>query len=289
MPHTHTRTFRVRHYECDAYGHLNNANYVRYMQETAFDASAAVGYSVARYAEMGRMWLVRHTDIEYLHPLRYNNSVQVKTWVADFRRATSRRMYEFYRDDELCAKASTDWAFLDTATRRPVVIPPELINAFFPEGLPPTDPPREKFPPPPPPPQGVFTMPRRVGWSDIGPARHVNNAVYLAYLDDCGMQVAAAFGWPASRMMAEGFGIIARRHRIEYKQSALLDDDLEITTWVSHVKRATAFRHYAITRPGDDTLIARARTLYVWVNLNTGQPVRIPAQFLADFAPNIYN
>ena len=130
-------------------------------------------------------------------------------------------------------------------------------------------------------------MQRRAGWSDIGPARHVNNAVYLTYIDDCGMQVAAAFGWPATRMMAEGFGIIARRHWIEYKQSALLDDDLKIATWVSHVKRATAFRHYAITRPGDEALIARARTLYVWVNLNTGQPIRIPAQFLADFGPNI--
>ena len=37
MPLTHVRSFRVRHYECDAFGHLNNTNYVRYMQETAFD------------------------------------------------------------------------------------------------------------------------------------------------------------------------------------------------------------------------------------------------------------
>ena len=53
MPLTHTRTFRVRHYECDAYGHLNNANYLRYMQETAFDASAAAGYDLERYNKLG--------------------------------------------------------------------------------------------------------------------------------------------------------------------------------------------------------------------------------------------
>ena len=40
-PVTHTRTFRIRHYECDRYGHVNNANYIRYMQEAAMDASAA--------------------------------------------------------------------------------------------------------------------------------------------------------------------------------------------------------------------------------------------------------
>jgi acyl-CoA thioester hydrolase len=75
MPLTHVRTFRVRHYECDAYGHLNYANYLRYMQEAAFDATAAAGYDLARYEAMGRRWLVRETDIEYLRPLRYGDSV----------------------------------------------------------------------------------------------------------------------------------------------------------------------------------------------------------------------
>src|SRR3990172_10663548 len=95
MPFMHTRTFRVRRYECDAYGHLNNANYLRYMQETAFDASAAAGYDFDRYTAMGRLWTVRETDIEYLNPLQYADRVEVKTWVIDFRRVRSRRAYEF--------------------------------------------------------------------------------------------------------------------------------------------------------------------------------------------------
>ena len=124
-------------------------------------------------------------------------------------------------------------------------------------------------------------------WQDIGPAGHVNNANYLSYVSDCGMQVAAAFGWPAPRMATEGFAIVVRQHRIEYRQPALLDDELEVTTWVSDVKRATAFRHYTITRVSDGALLAQVRTLYVWINLDTGQPIRIPARFLADFGPNI--
>jgi len=60
----------------------------------------------------------------------------------------------------------------------------------------------------------VFRLRRRVEWRDIDMAQHVNNAVYLAYLDDCGLQVAAAHGWPPSRMQAEGFAIVTRRQRI---------------------------------------------------------------------------
>ena len=54
MPLTYERAFRVRHYECDAYGHVNHVNYVRYMQEAAFDASAAAGYNMDWYAQNGR-------------------------------------------------------------------------------------------------------------------------------------------------------------------------------------------------------------------------------------------
>src|SRR5512147_1493175 len=95
MPLIHTRTFRIRYYECDAYGHLNSANYLRYMQETAFDASAAAGYDNARYEEIQRTWLIRESRVEYLTPLQYNDVVNVTTWIGDFKRASSRRMYEF--------------------------------------------------------------------------------------------------------------------------------------------------------------------------------------------------
>ena len=142
MPLTHTRAFKVRHYECDGYGHLNHANYVRYMQETAFDASAAAGYDLPRYEQLGHNWLVRETDIQYLLPLHYNDRVAITTWVMDFRRVRSRRAYEFRHEHsgEVAAKAVTDWVYLNTETGRPAAIPAEMMVAFFPEGLP-QDPP----------------------------------------------------------------------------------------------------------------------------------------------------
>jgi acyl-CoA thioester hydrolase len=289
MPATHYETFRVRYYECDAYGHLNNTNYLRWMQEAAFAASSAVGYDFARYDAIGHLWLVRETDIEYLAPLVYGDEVQVKTWVIDFRRFLSRRAYEFSlaRTGQLVARASTDWAYLDSETFQPAQIPDVMRLAFFPEGAPAQAPRRERFPDPPPPPPDVFSIRKRVEWRDIDALWHVNNAMYLAYIEDAGIQVCDAHGWPMQRMRDEGFGILARRHRIEYRQPAQMGDDLEISTWFSDAQRSAALRHYAIRRISDGEILVQSRSLYVWIALKTGRPIRIPGHFLEDFADNL--
>lgn len=289
MPPIHYETFRVRYYECDAYGHLNNTNYLRWMQEAAFAASAAVGYDFARYDELGHLWLVRETDIEYLAPLFYGDEVRVKTWVMDFRRFMSRRAYEFtlIRSGQIVARAATDWAYVNAKTLRPAAIPQAMRQAFFPEDSSQQGERRERFPTPPPPPPNVFTIRKRVEWRDIDTLWHVNNAMYLAYIEDAGIQVAEAYGWSMQRMSDEGFGILARRHRVDYRQAAQAGDELEIATWFSDARRSSAIRHYAIRRASDKELLVRARSLYVWVDLKTGRPIRIPEGFLADFADNM--
>jgi acyl-CoA thioester hydrolase len=291
MPLTHIRTFRVRSYECDAYGHVNHANYLRYMQEAAFEASAAAGYDVGRYQAMDRTWLIRETEIEYLRPLRYGDTVQVRTWVADFRRVRSRRAYEFrlVGTGKLVARAQTDWFFLDSTTWRPAPIPHEMKAAFWPEGVPDVTPPRRRFPPAPPPPPRAFRQRRRVEWRDLDEIGHVNNAIYLAYVEDCGIQMLAARGWPLARMTAEGFAVVARQHHIEYQMPGLMDDELEVLTWLSDVDAggATAVRHTTVARVSEGALLLRTRTVHVWVDLRTGKPTPIPIAFLNDMGPCI--
>jgi acyl-CoA thioester hydrolase len=287
MPLTHVRTFQVRYYECDAYERLRQSNYVRYMQEAAFDASTAAGYDLSRYAAMERYWLVRETDIEYLRAAHYGDALQVKTWVDDFRRVRSRRMYEFHMlgTGELVARGYSDWAFLHNVTGRPAVIPAEMAAAFLPEGAPAR--PRSRFPAPPSPPTDVLRLGRHVEWQDIDAAQHVNNAMYLDYVDDCALRVRAAYGWPLARMQAKGSTISIRRHQIEYRQPAVLDDELELTSWLSSIGPTGAVRHFVIRRAADGQLLAQAHTLWEWVDAHTRRVAPIPDAFLKDLAPNV--
>jgi acyl-CoA thioester hydrolase len=289
MPAIYERAFRIRYHECDAYGHVNHANYLRYMQEAAFDASAAVGYDFGDYARMNRYWLVRESHITFFRPLKYGDTVVVKTWVADFRRVRSNRRYELTLagTGEAVAEATSDWVFLDATNQHPARIPAAMIEAFWPDGRETESGEHHAFPKPPDPPAGIHRSRRVVQWGDIDGAHHVNNAVYLTYLEDCAVEFVRQHGWPVERMMRSGFGIVARNFQILYERPAVMDDELEVATWVSDVKRVSAVRHYTIHRVADGQLMLRARALWVWVNLTRGRPMRIPDDFLDDLSANI--
>jgi acyl-CoA thioester hydrolase len=289
MPLKHTSTFPIRFYECDAYSHVNNSNYVRYMQEAAFAASAAAGYDDPRYEELGVIWLIRDTEVEYLKPLRYGDTATVTTWVGDFRRVRSRRRYEIRAngEDDLSARGSTDWVLLDRATYRPVTIPDEIQSAFFPEGVPEQAPPRPAFPKAPAPPPGEVTIVRQVAWEDVDPAGHVNNAKYFTYIEEAGIQAAAQFGVLMSDFLEQGYGSVARKTRVEYKQQARLGEDLEITTYLSDVRATSATRHFIIRRAQDQELIAQANVLWVYIDLESGRPARFPQETREKLAAHI--
>ena len=251
MPHTFTRRFRIRHYECDAFGNLNNASYVRYMQETAFDAYADAGFDKARYEELDHYWLIRETDIQYKKSVHFGDRLNVKTWILDCERVRSRRMYQFTNSSGLIAEAVTDWVFLTNISSKPAIIPSEILQAFFPEGPPESFPPREKFPKITPPPKGKYEFVLRVAWRDIDPVQHVNNAIYIDYVEECGLQAMAAQGWPISRMMKENISFLTREYRIQYRSPALYGDDLVISSWISSARQSIINRHYLIQREND--------------------------------------
>src|SRR5438874_9894812 len=57
---------RVRHYETDALGHVNNAVYLNYLEQAAIEHAAAMGFGQARLAELGGFFVVRRHEIDYL-------------------------------------------------------------------------------------------------------------------------------------------------------------------------------------------------------------------------------
>lgn len=118
--------------EIDEQGRVNNVCYVSWMQSAALAHSAALGWTAQRHLELQMGWVVHSHTIEYLRPAMAGDEIVVKTHVADMKRATSRRVYRIVRrsDDELLAKAETNWAFVSYTTGKPMRIPAELAADF---------------------------------------------------------------------------------------------------------------------------------------------------------------
>lgn len=118
--------------EIDPQGHVNNLEYLRWMQEAAIRHSAAQGWPTERYLEIGAGWVVRSHSIEYLQPAFAGEHVVVRTWVSNFRKIQSLRKYKVIRegDDSLLAVAATNWAFVGLEHRVPRRVPPELSSSF---------------------------------------------------------------------------------------------------------------------------------------------------------------
>lgn len=122
----------------DANNHVNNVEYIRWMQEAAVGHSEIVGGTRAA-REVGATWFVKTHHIEYFQPAFAGEEILVLTWVADLRKSSSLRKYKIFRaeDQTLLAEAETLWVFVNAATGRPQPIPEQVRNAF--EIVPPED------------------------------------------------------------------------------------------------------------------------------------------------------
>lgn len=115
---------------------------------------------------------------------------------------------------------------------------------------------------------------------DIDAYEHVNNAVYLTWLDRAAWSHSAALGVPLERCVALRRGMAAQRIEIEYLRAAVRDDVVQAATWiVSTDGRLRVERRFQVRRIADGETLARARIDYVCINLESGRAVRMPEIF----------
>jgi len=132
----------------------------------------------------------------------------------------------------------------------------------------------------------VFEFPLRVTDADLdGLIRHVNNLVYLKWMQSAAVAHSAVQGWPAERYQELGAGWVVRTHQIEYLQAAFANDEIVVRTWVANLKKVTSLRRFRILRlsEGKETLLAVAATDWAFIHFATHQPKRIPPEVASAF------
>ena len=267
MTHTFTTHFHIRQYEVDARGELPNSTLLRLFQETAMRASKDAGYGVEWYAEQRTVWVVHRMTLEHLRPIHYLDELALTTWVSDIQRVRSHREYiaRNAATNEIVARGRAHWAHLHSDTLFPARIPAAINDFFTPNGISavPRLAPRAY-------PLALNIAPlehharRRVQRYEADGMQHVNNAMYIDWLEEALAGAVAHLTSPARQLCV-------RRHDIEYARSAVPGDEVEIVTRLIGAGHCASAWQLEIKR-GDESL-GRDHITALWQDA-VGKPIQ---------------
>ena len=133
----------------------------------------------------------------------------------------------------------------------------------------------------------AFTSTHLVAAEEIDEYAHVNNTVYLQWLDGIAWAHSMKLGLPLERCLALRRGMAVRHTRVDYLEAALLADTLLIGTWIVACDgRLRCTRRFEILRVADGKRVLDAEIDYFCLNLDTGKPCRFPREFVECYAVN---
>ena len=111
----------MRWSDMDAYGHVNNAAYLAYLEQ------ARVSMFFDRYdPSFERGTVVQHHEISYLKPVVYHvDPLRSELWIDDVRAASFRMNYDVFDRGVLAATAATTLVTFDFLSERPRRLTPD--------------------------------------------------------------------------------------------------------------------------------------------------------------------
>jgi acyl-CoA thioester hydrolase len=163
------------------------------------------------------------------------------------------------------ARARVNWVYIDLKTGQPIRIPKEFEKDFDPSGE------LEEL--------GIrmqkprvtenahrYRTQRRVQTYELDTARHVNNAVYLHWIEQAYFDAIRAAGHPIERLRNDWL-VVQGGHEIEYFEPAFDNDPIEIVSWICEMGKVRGAWTYEIYNAGSGKLLARDYSLGLFVDL----------------------
>jgi len=202
--------YRIRFDEAGPDGSLRTSGYMRYAQDLAWRHSEALSFGREWYAERALTWLVRAAELVILADVPMGTILTARTRVVGMRRVFARRRGEFHLPDgRLAGWVHTDWVMIDgrgALTRIPPIFG-EMFGGDSMTGqvgrlaLPPT-------------PDDATRLRFTVRPHELDPMDHVNNAVYLDWLEEAVLASGQDGSGPAA------LAARPRHYRLEYPMAA---------------------------------------------------------------------
>lgn len=133
-----------------------------------------------------------------------------------------------------------------------------------------------------------YTLQRRVAASDIDELEHTNNTVYVKWCEEVAWAHSAFMGLDMAAYRRLDRAMAITRSEFDYLQASRLGDALSIATWITGWDgRLTMHRRFQVIRHSDRATLLRARMTFVCIEISSGRPRRMPAEFVDGYAPAV--
>ncbi|MCQ4045435.1 acyl-CoA thioesterase [Streptantibioticus rubrisoli] len=120
----------------------------------------------------------------------------------------------------------------------------------------------------------VYRCPLR--WSDMDAFGHVNNAVFIRYLEEARIDLTFRLA-PGEGSDSFAGGSVVARHEIDYLRPLVHRyEPVTVETWVTKISAASV--HYSYEVKDEEHVYVRATTVVVPYNLAAGRPRRVTAE-----------
>jgi acyl-CoA thioester hydrolase len=121
----HVAELKTRSYECDSYGHINNATYLNYLEYARIQLLEDLPVPYHELRRRGVGFVVTRICIDYRLQVGIGEILRIETRSIQKQKVRMVFQQNIYRDDQLVAEAQVTWACINEQGK-PIRIPPEL-------------------------------------------------------------------------------------------------------------------------------------------------------------------
>ncbi|OTG86463.1 thioesterase [Acinetobacter sp. ANC 4558] len=131
----------------------------------------------------------------------------------------------------------------------------------------------------------IFDLEIQVEAKHIDVLGHVNNVVYVQWMQDIASAHVEYLGLGVQEYLKLKHAMVAVEHHVQYRKAALDGESVILRTWLDDINALYLSRQYAFYRPEDKSILFLANTKWTCIEIASGRPKRMSPSFTQAYQP----